>query len=143
VNPPSGPFDAVVERHLLWTLPDPAAALAAWRDAAPRGRLVLIEGSWDSSRATSTEKWRAKARQLAERVRGSEPGHHGHYSGRVQAALPHGRGLRTVVALVEASSWGQGRLERLRDVEWALVEGRGFLDNLLGTHPRWAAVAGR
>lgn len=35
VSPPDGPFDAVVERHLLWTLPDPGAALAAWRKAAP------------------------------------------------------------------------------------------------------------
>lgn len=144
-SPPPGDFDAVVERHLLWTLPDPAAALAAWRDAAPRGRLVLIEGSWDSSRATSTERLRARARQLADLVRKPEAGHHGHYSGRVQAALPHGNGLSTAdaVALVEASPWGQARLERLRDVEWALVEGRGFLDELLGTHPRWAVLAGR
>ena len=29
-SPPPGPFQAVVERHLLWTLPDPAAALAAF-----------------------------------------------------------------------------------------------------------------
>ena len=29
-EPPPG-FDVVIERHLLWTLPDPAAALAAWR----------------------------------------------------------------------------------------------------------------
>jgi SAM-dependent methyltransferase len=28
-EPPPGPFDAVIERHLLWTLPDPGAALAA------------------------------------------------------------------------------------------------------------------
>ena len=41
-----GPFDAVVERHLLSTLLDPGAALAAWREAAPTGRLVLIEGTW-------------------------------------------------------------------------------------------------
>src|SRR6266536_1204457 len=28
-HPPPGQFDAVIERHLLWTLPDPAAALVA------------------------------------------------------------------------------------------------------------------
>ncbi|HTX64125.1 MAG TPA: class I SAM-dependent methyltransferase, partial [Acidimicrobiales bacterium] len=39
-DPPGDRFDAVVERHLLWTLPDPAAALAAWRGAAPNGQLV-------------------------------------------------------------------------------------------------------
>src|SRR5580692_6937640 len=35
-EPPPG-FDAVMERHLLWTLPDPVAALTAWRAAAPGG----------------------------------------------------------------------------------------------------------
>ena len=45
-HPPAGEYDAVVERHLLWTQPDPAAALAAWHAAAPAGRLVVIEGSW-------------------------------------------------------------------------------------------------
>jgi len=145
VTPPPGDFDAVVERHLLWTLPDPAKALTAWREAAPKGRLVVIEGSWGSARAVSTDRWRATARGLAERVRGAEPtGHHGHYSDRVQAALPHARGVSPgeAVSLVQASPWGQARLERLRDVEWALVEGRGIVDELLGTHPRWAVVAG-
>src|SRR5207247_9601158 len=45
-SPPEGPFDAVIERHLAWTLPDPVAAFAAWRHVAPSGRLVLFEGSW-------------------------------------------------------------------------------------------------
>jgi len=145
LNPPAGDFDAVVERHLLWTLPDPGAALAAWRKVAPRGRLVLIEGTWGSADSAGLGRWRAEARRLVELVRGSEPHHHGHYSDRVRRALPHGHGLSTAdaVALVQASSWGQTRLERLRDVEWAIIDGRGLLDELLGTHPRWAVVAGR
>jgi SAM-dependent methyltransferase len=145
LSPPHGDFDAVVERHLLWTLPQPAAALAAWHEVAPEGRLVVLEGSWGGARAVGAEGWRARARQLAERVRGPEPGHHGHYSDRVRRALPHGRGLSAedAVTLVQHSPWGQARLERLRDVEWALTEGRGLLDELLGTHPRWAVVAGR
>jgi SAM-dependent methyltransferase len=144
LDPPPGDFDAVVERHLLWTLPDPAAALAAWRQVAPGGRLVLIEGSWGAADATGLQRWRAEARRLAARVRAAEPGHHGHYSDRVQRALPLGRGLSTAeaVALVQASPWGQARLERLRDVEWAITDGRGLLDEMLGTNPRWAVVAG-
>jgi SAM-dependent methyltransferase len=145
LDPPPGDFDAVVERHLLWTLPDPAAALAAWRQVAPQGRLVLVEGSWGAADGAGTLRWRARARRLADRVRASDPGHHGHYTDRVRQALPHGRGLSTAeaVALVQASPWGQARLERLRDVEWAIIDGRGLLDELLGTHPRWAVVAGR
>src|SRR5881409_3947202 len=45
-EPPEGPFDAVIERHLAWTLPEPVGALRAWRASAPTGRLVLFEGSW-------------------------------------------------------------------------------------------------
>jgi ubiquinone/menaquinone biosynthesis C-methylase UbiE len=37
-------FDLVIERHVIWTLPDPAAALADWaRVLRPGGRLILIE----------------------------------------------------------------------------------------------------
>lgn len=145
LNPPSGDFAAVVERHLLWTLPEPAKALAAWQEAAPEGRLVLVEGTWGQTRTASVDGLRALARRLARQVRGHEPGHHGEYSDQVRSALPHGNGMTTqdVVALVQASPWGQARLERLRDVEWAYVEGRSLLDELLGTTPRWAVLAGR
>jgi SAM-dependent methyltransferase len=141
-SPPDGPFDAVVERHLLWTLPDPAAALAAWRQAVPAGRLVLVEGTW--GKTTGIPAVQAEARRLARRFRGAEPGHHGHYTDRVVSALPHANGITPaeMVSLVEASPWGRARLERLRDVEWATLEGRSLLDQLLGTNPRWAVTAG-
>ena len=43
----AGSYDVVLTRHVLWALPDPAAALARWRDLlAPGGRLVLVEGRW-------------------------------------------------------------------------------------------------
>jgi SAM-dependent methyltransferase len=42
-----GGFDVVLSRHVLWALPDPAAALARWVVLlAPGGRLVLVEGRW-------------------------------------------------------------------------------------------------
>ncbi|MET9148279.1 class I SAM-dependent methyltransferase [Streptomyces sp. NPDC004042] len=40
-------FDAVLVRHVLWALPDPARALRRWRELLePAGRLVLVEGVW-------------------------------------------------------------------------------------------------
>jgi len=43
----AGPVDAVLARHLLWTLPDPQAALRRWLGLLrPGGRLVLVEGRW-------------------------------------------------------------------------------------------------
>ncbi|MFE2230529.1 class I SAM-dependent methyltransferase [Streptomyces kronopolitis] len=48
-QPPVGErrFDAVLVRHVLWALPDAAAALRRWAGLlAPGGRLVLVEGRW-------------------------------------------------------------------------------------------------
>ncbi|UED86666.1 class I SAM-dependent methyltransferase [Streptomyces profundus] len=47
--PPTGEdtFDAVLCRHLVWTLPDPRAALRAWVSLLrPGGTLLLVEGRW-------------------------------------------------------------------------------------------------
>ncbi|MEU1669475.1 class I SAM-dependent methyltransferase [Streptomyces sparsogenes] len=47
--PPTGEerFDVLLSRHLVWTLPDPHAALAEWAGRLrPGGTLVLIEGRW-------------------------------------------------------------------------------------------------
>ncbi|VXC02246.1 class I SAM-dependent methyltransferase [Nocardioides sp. AX2bis] len=42
-----GSADVVLCRHVLWALPDPAAALAAWgRLLRPGGLLLLVEGRW-------------------------------------------------------------------------------------------------
>ncbi|MGW4110693.1 methyltransferase domain-containing protein [Actinosynnema sp. NPDC004786] len=46
---PPGSFDVVLVRHVLWALPDPAAALDRWHALLrPGGRLVLIEGRWST-----------------------------------------------------------------------------------------------
>lgn len=44
-----GEYAVVLCRHVLWALPDPAAALARWvRLLTPDGRLALVEGSWST-----------------------------------------------------------------------------------------------
>ncbi|WP_217207450.1 bifunctional 2-polyprenyl-6-hydroxyphenol methylase/3-demethylubiquinol 3-O-methyltransferase UbiG [Streptomyces sp. AC550_RSS872] len=50
--PPVGEerFDAVLVRHVLWTLPDPGRVLRHWRGLLrPGGRFVLVEGVWGST----------------------------------------------------------------------------------------------
>ncbi|WP_329026665.1 class I SAM-dependent methyltransferase [Streptomyces sp. NBC_00690] len=50
--PPTGDqrFDVLLARHLMWTLPDPQAALSDWTGRLrPGGLLVLIEGRWRES----------------------------------------------------------------------------------------------
>lgn len=47
---PDNVFDLVTARHLVWTLPNPEAAISEWkRVVEPGGRILLIEGYWDHS----------------------------------------------------------------------------------------------
>jgi len=48
-EPPGVPdsFDAVISRHVFWTLTDPPRALANWlRLLRPGGRVVIVDGLW-------------------------------------------------------------------------------------------------
>lgn len=50
-------FDAIVCRHLLWTLRDPARILQRWAELlSPNGRLVLIEGYWHTGAGLHAEE---------------------------------------------------------------------------------------
>ncbi|OON82445.1 NUDIX hydrolase [Streptomyces tsukubensis] len=61
-------FDAVLVRHVLWTLPDPAAALRRWCALLrPGGRLVLVEGFRDGIGIPAAELTELLA-PLTERV---------------------------------------------------------------------------
>lgn len=61
-RPPAdlGPFDAVVSRHLLWTLRCPEQAVAAWAGLVrPGGRVVGIDALWSEElvRAAAGEQY--------------------------------------------------------------------------------------
>lgn len=139
-EPPEGPFDAVVERHLLWQLPDPAAALRAWRKAAPAGRLVLVESLWGEADRGQT-RW-ARLRDLWRRLRRVPSAHHAGL-GELRERLPLGRGASPdrLIGLLEAGGWANPRLTRLTDVEWARLHALPPHQRLLGTTPRYVIVA--
>jgi SAM-dependent methyltransferase len=139
-EPPTG-FDVVIERHLLWTLPDPRSALRAWLAAAPRGRLVAIESMW--GRDDPLEAVRGRGRELLRRLRRTPSDHHRPYPNELRRALPMGSGThpRTVATLVTGSGWPNPRLVRLRDVEWTARLELPLPDRFLGVSPRFAVVA--
>ncbi|WP_411103900.1 class I SAM-dependent methyltransferase [Streptomyces sp. cmx-4-9] len=65
-HPPTGPerYDVLLCRHLVWTLPDPEAALRTWvARLRPGGRLVLVEGRWREA-GQSGEPYVAGAQSL-------------------------------------------------------------------------------
>ncbi len=50
-------FDAVVCRHVLWTLPNPRKALEEWgRVVKSGGKVVIIDGNWGEDGALTTLK---------------------------------------------------------------------------------------
>lgn len=54
-------FDAVVNRYVLWTLPQPERALTEWqRVLRPGGRLVIVDGTWfdERDRTACRQLWR-------------------------------------------------------------------------------------
>lgn len=142
--PPGEGYDAVVERHLVWTLPDPRAALEAWRRAAPTGTLVLLESIWGPN-AGPLDQLRSRARILLRQLRNQPSDHHAEYGADLRSELPFGSGTtpELLVDLVESTDWGPARVERLRDVEWATREAMvSPVDRLLGVTPRFAVTAG-
>ncbi|MGH3997030.1 MAG: hypothetical protein ACRDTJ_06160, partial [Pseudonocardiaceae bacterium] len=88
---------------------------------------------------------KARARRILRRLRGAPADHHGDYPSGVLATLPYGSGIAPgeLVELVESSGWRSTRIERLRDVEWAMTMALPSPDRLLGaTAPYYAVVAG-
>ncbi len=54
---PPGSADVVLDRHVLWALPDPDAALERWAGLlAPGGVLVLVEGFWSTGGGLRAER---------------------------------------------------------------------------------------
>lgn len=42
-----GPFDAITSRYVLWTLPDPAGAVASWASRLrPGGIMLAFDANW-------------------------------------------------------------------------------------------------
>ena len=115
--------------------------LAAWRNAAPFGRLVVLESVWGE--VDRAEVLKGKARAALRRLRGTPDDHHGEYRPEVRGALPLGTGTppSQVIEMVIDAGWRTPRLERLRDIEWATAVSLALPERLLGVPPRFAVLA--
>ncbi|SMF47260.1 Ubiquinone/menaquinone biosynthesis C-methylase UbiE [Xaviernesmea oryzae] len=106
---PDESYDAVVCRHLVWTLTAPEQALADWyRVLKPGGKLLVFDGDW--ARPTPLGKLASYAIRLIDRLSGADP----HYDGAmsdchqsIMQRLPFGEGLTVekLVPLIEATGF--------------------------------------
>jgi SAM-dependent methyltransferase len=135
-------FDAVMSRHLLWTLAEPLAALRRWREAAPQGRLLLVESLWGEALPLG-ERLRREGRRLARRLAATPPSHHAEYDPSIVDALPFADGLpvERLVELVEQAGWRVPRLTRLTGVEWVTGRQLAWPEGIFGAQPLYALWA--
>jgi len=140
-DPPEGPFDAVIERHVVWTLLDPVGALRSWRAVAPQGRLVLFEGSWGGEGAFVAVKDRAAA--TVRRIRREIDHHHAEYPEHVISRLPLARATSSApfVEAVTEAGWRRVRIERLADIEWTRSTRERWPLGWLSHRPQYAITA--
>jgi ubiquinone/menaquinone biosynthesis C-methylase UbiE len=123
---PDESYDAIVCRHLVWTLTTPEQAFSAWyRLLKPGGTLLFFDGDW----AAPTPLGRLASRAIAviDRFSGVDPHYDGAMGDRhasIMARLPFGDGLT---------------VERLLP----LLETAGFRDMTVGSHVPIAAAQRR
>ena len=138
-EPPAGPFDVVIERHVLWTVPDPVAALRAWRNVGRR--LVLFEGVWGST--ALRDRARTTLAAAVRKAIRTPPDHHAPYPNDVLPQLPLAAAPspRPFVDAVHEAGWRRARIKRLRDVEWAAVQHEPWPLGWLEHRSRYVLVA--
>jgi ubiquinone/menaquinone biosynthesis C-methylase UbiE len=140
-EPPPGPFDAVIERHVLWTQPDPVAVLAAWRRVTPEGRLVAYEAL--HGRGSMIRRVRDDLAERLKTARGVPRDHHAGYDADVLERLPlAGAGsVRPFAEALGAGGWRRWRAERMREVERVRLSVGPPLVAWLEAVPRFALLA--
>jgi ubiquinone/menaquinone biosynthesis C-methylase UbiE len=128
---PSGAFDVVISRHLLWTLPHPEAAIDEWiRVLRPGGRIVVADGQFDPRTLSIHQRENARTSTEYAAIGDQLPFLGGRPREEIEALLKaHGLmdvGSDPVLDLVEAQAQrmieeGREPVRRGRYVAWGQV----------------------
>ncbi len=107
-------FDAVICRHLIWTLPNPKVALSEWARVA-RKKVVVIDGKW-MDRSLSTRVRKFIGRILIGIYERRNPFRQIHYRREVNKHLPFYGGADMSVMIDMFRSVGLH--PKVRDLMW-------------------------
>lgn len=112
-------FDAVINRHLLWTLPHPDSALREWKRVLTKvGRVIIIDGLWMDG--SLENKLRRLIRDLSVIILERQNPRKGWYSKKTEAKLPHPHGMDVKAAR-----------DYLEEAGFTEIEQR-YLDDIMG-----------
>lgn len=117
---PDETYDAVVCRHLVWTLTEPEQAFAEWfRLLKPGGRLLVFDGDW--SKPTPLGRLASIAVAALEQIIGHDPHYDGAMSERhatIMERLPFGDGLTVerLLPLIEEAGFENIELPSRRPI---------------------------
>lgn len=111
---PDASYDAIVCRHLVWTLTRPEEALREWfRVLKPGGCILIYDGDW--ARPTTLGRVVSRLIALIDRFAGADrnyDGALGERHSRIMKALPFGHGLQAgeLISLLERVGFDRSEL---------------------------------
>ena len=134
-------FDAVISRHVVWTMTDPQCAFREWiRVVRPGGRIVWFDGLQSGKIGRALRQRAAKIIRRLQRDPDHVPNHR--YPPEAIAALPL-HDLRTtepVAALLRELGVPDVSLRFLPEVARAELEGQSLVKRLAGSNPRYVGA---
>jgi SAM-dependent methyltransferase len=140
-----GSFDAVVCRHLIWSLPDPGRAVGAWRTAVrPSGLVAVIDGWYGRGRLPRRLLGDAAARLVAGRAeRDGTPDHRYRDDQLARLPLAHQDGFTAVAETMRSGGLERVRVRTLSEVDRVERAHQTTLERLADPWRRYLATGRR
>jgi ubiquinone/menaquinone biosynthesis C-methylase UbiE len=138
-------FDIVFSRHLLWTLPNPKAAVKNWKRVLRKdGKVVIIDGVWDSGSLGSRARRSAGALLTMLLERKDPRKGHSEYSDELKARLPHAGGapLEKVKEYLSSTGFEDIQIFDLKEVRKAQEENMSLGERIVRSN-QYYLICGR